>query len=184
MSNPQDTPRPHRLEQGQSFIEMALSFVFFLFFVMGLLDLGRLYFQFVALEDAAGEAALYLALNVHCPSDVDSECSHFYTTELPPELQPDNNSQCADVCTATNNAWSRADEASNLIDLGELGAPATGVTVDLEFVPAAGGSEDMVQVTLEYPFDLMTPIIADIVGANTVTLTAQASQVVLSTGSD
>jgi hypothetical protein len=53
-------------ERGQSLVEFSLGLVLLLLVVCGLLDLGRLYFTFVALEDAAGEAALYLSLNPQC----------------------------------------------------------------------------------------------------------------------
>src|SRR5215470_5311277 len=54
------------LQKGQSLVEFSLGLVVILIIVSGLLDLGRLYFTFVALEDAAGEAALYLSINPHC----------------------------------------------------------------------------------------------------------------------
>ncbi len=48
----------HRLERGQSMVEMALGFVLLLIVLSGLLDVGRAFYIYVALEDAAGEAAL------------------------------------------------------------------------------------------------------------------------------
>ncbi len=64
-----------RMERGQSFVEMALGMVFFLFVVLGVLDLGRLYYIYVAMEDGAAEAALYLALNANCPEPNAGECA-------------------------------------------------------------------------------------------------------------
>jgi Flp pilus assembly protein TadG len=58
--------RPDKLEAGQSLVELAIGFVVLLFILSGLIDLGRAYFTFVALEDGAGEAALYLSINPEC----------------------------------------------------------------------------------------------------------------------
>jgi hypothetical protein len=169
--NSEKTPEKHLLERGQSFTEMALGFVFFLFFVMGFLDLGRLYFQFVALEDAAGEAALFLALNADCPAPPYHEDCAKITYE-----DEDGNSfiGCPPKCAGDNNARARASNASNLIDFTKEGA-----TLEFVRLPATATREDMVEVTLKYPFELLTPVIADLVGKNTVVLEASASQVLL-----
>src|SRR6266516_217514 len=66
-----------KAEKGQSLVEFSLGLVFLLLIVSGLIDLGRLYFTYVALEDAAGEAALYLSLNPHCVHPEDGvECAN------------------------------------------------------------------------------------------------------------
>lgn len=155
----------HKLERGQSFTEMALSFVFFLFFVMGMLDLGRLYFLFVALEDSAGEAALFLALNANCPDEPGSEMCTTMMTE----------GDCPEHCIDPNNARDRAEKASGLIDMDKEDAD-----LSYELLPATETSEYMVRVILEYPFDLLTPVVADLVGSGTVKLRAEATQVLLS----
>ena len=170
MNNEKTSKKP-LLERGQSFTEMALGFVFFLFFVMGMLDLGRLYFQFVALEDAAGEAALYLALNADCPGPpYDVACSKISYEDA--EGNTINN--CPPKCGNPNNARSRASNASNLIDFTKDGAE-----IDFVRLPATSTREDMVEVTLKYPFELLTPVIADIVGDDRVVLETSASQVLL-----
>lgn len=56
-----------KIERGQSLVEMAIGFVLLLIVLSGLVDLGRAYFVYIGLEDAAGEGALYLALNPDCP---------------------------------------------------------------------------------------------------------------------
>ncbi len=53
-------------DRGQSLVEMALALPILLLVLSGLLDLGRLYFVYVALEDGAGEGALYLSINPEC----------------------------------------------------------------------------------------------------------------------
>jgi len=60
--------RKKRNQEGQSLVEISISFVFFFFFLLGLLDLGRVYFIMVALEDSAGEAASFMSINPDCRS--------------------------------------------------------------------------------------------------------------------
>lgn len=56
-----------RNERGQSFTEMAISIVFILILLAGIVDLGRMFFVFVALRDAAQEGAAYASF---CPADI------------------------------------------------------------------------------------------------------------------
>ncbi len=50
-------------ERGQSMLEFALTLPVLLIVLAGLLDLGRLYFAYVAVTDAAGEGASYAAIH-------------------------------------------------------------------------------------------------------------------------
>lgn len=56
-------------ERGQSLVEMAILMVILLIIMGGVLDLGRMYFTYLALQNAAGEGASYGAIN---PEWVDS----------------------------------------------------------------------------------------------------------------
>lgn len=55
-------------EKGQSMLEFALILPVLLIVLAGALDLGRLYFVYVAVTDAAAEGATYAAMN---PDDHD-----------------------------------------------------------------------------------------------------------------
>ena len=52
-----------RNQEGQSMVEMALTMPILILIVAGILDLGRAYFTFVALSDAAAEGAAYAAIH-------------------------------------------------------------------------------------------------------------------------
>ena len=58
-----------RLERGQSMVELALSFTVLLILLSGVVDLGRAFFTFMALRDAAQEGALYGSLFPADPND-------------------------------------------------------------------------------------------------------------------
>jgi Flp pilus assembly protein TadG len=58
--------RKEATESGQSFTEIAISLVFILILLASIVDLGRIFFTFVALRDAAQEGAAYASI---CPTD-------------------------------------------------------------------------------------------------------------------
>lgn len=136
-------------ESGQSLVEMALAFTFLLIFLLGMLDLGRMYFIYVAMEDGAGEAALYLALNAACPTNTGGECAD------------------------PNNAMYRAEHASSQ----QINFSWDDVRMDYQFHDATVNAEAMVEVGIEYDFDLLAPIISNIVGNSFFTLRAEATHV-------
>ena len=138
-------------ERGQAIVELTLGMGVLLLIMMGLLDLGRAYYIYIALEDSAGEAAVYLSIDPLC---VDST----YGT----------NNECDDP----NNAQFRAFNAAG----GDL--DWTGATFSTS-VPANFGTGSTVSVTIEYSFDLITPIITSIAGANSITLTSTATQTIV-----
>ena len=59
-----------RKERGQSLVEFVLILPVLLIILAGVLDLGRLYFAYVAVTDAAAEGVAYAAIP---PEDEDNE---------------------------------------------------------------------------------------------------------------
>lgn len=57
-------------EKGQSLTEVALVLPVMLLILAGVLDLGRLYYVTVAITDAAGEGAMYAAINPHATDEI------------------------------------------------------------------------------------------------------------------
>ncbi len=53
------TMRKRRPESGQSTIELALAIIVLLFLIAGIVDLGRAFFTYIAMRDAASEGANY-----------------------------------------------------------------------------------------------------------------------------
>jgi Flp pilus assembly protein TadG len=49
--------------KGQSLVEVAIAMPLLLLILMGILDLGRAYFTYIALSDAAAEGAAYAAIH-------------------------------------------------------------------------------------------------------------------------
>jgi Flp pilus assembly protein TadG len=138
-----------KAEKGQSLVEFSLGLVFILLIVCGLLDLGRLYFTHVALEDAAGEAALYLSLNPHCVHATDGvECAN-----------PNNADYRVRNSGGQEVDWSKA-------------------SINFD-VPQPYGVGETVKVSVSYTYQLLTPIIPKIVGVNPITLGSSATQTII-----
>jgi hypothetical protein len=129
---------------------MTVGFVVILLILSGLLDLGRAYFVFVAVEDSVGEAALYLSINPGCR----------YASDGP---------ECADP----NNAEYRARYAvGNFLDWSQI-------TLTLER-PTVYGVGDPVAAQIQYSYRLIMPFIPQLAGFNPLTLTARATQIIIS----
>jgi Flp pilus assembly protein TadG len=139
----------NRLERGQSLVEMSIGFVLLLIVLCGLLDIGRAYFVYVALEDGAGEAALYLSIDPDCRTAADGF-------------------QCADP----NNAEYRARHAG-----GEnVNWSTAEITIER---PPVYGVGDPVAVTIRYSMKLINPIIPQFAGINPIFMTVHASQTII-----
>ncbi len=136
-----------RLEQGQSFVEMAISFVFFLVIILGVLDVARIFYIYVALEDSAEAAAIYLAQHPGCETNTGGSCA-----------DPNNAEYRAKNSSSAQINWS-------------------GVDVDTQIIPAQGGNDAMVKVYMTYNFKLLTPVISNIVNSDTIVLKADATHV-------
>lgn len=151
-------------ERGQSLVEFAITLPVLVLIMSGLMDLGRAYYTFIALEEAVAEAALYLAISPDCPD---------YDLAAPI-------AKCADP----NNAYYRAVNSGN----DEFDPLITDWNIPYDAAAIAAGWADPfplgcssigcnVLVQVEYPFEILTPgmqVFVDI-----ITLRTQASQIIV-----
>jgi len=154
------------IKTGQALVEMALATPLLLFMAMGLLDLGRIFYTYVALTDATGEAALYLSVATGCAADafqmVDGQ-----------KIAIADDGISGEACDPPNNAAWRARQAGGgLVDWSNV-AIITAQGND------PGGVGEYVTVTIDYPFHLLTPIAPEFLGADTITLHAEAVQTII-----
>jgi Flp pilus assembly protein TadG len=142
-------------QRGQSLVEMTVGTLVLAVIISGLLDLGRLYYVYVALEDGAGEGALYMAIDPECWTTADG-------------------ADCADP----NNGLYRVANAGS----GQVDWSSAVVTFSYNDLVAPTGEVslgDTVIVTIQYDFPLITPLIPEIAGVNPIPLTVSASQTVI-----
>lgn len=136
-------------ERGQSLLEFALMMPVLLLMLMGALDVGRMYFTFIAIQNAAGEGALYAAINPRCIHASD--------------------------CPDPNNAEYRAkhESPSGLVDWGRIQIsvePADPTTLH---------EGEPITIIVRYDYDILTPLISPMVQDGKLQLTARAVQNVL-----
>src|SRR5512138_2942787 len=71
-------------QKGQSFVELAVALTALMILLAGAIDIGRAYFTFIALRDAAQEGALFGATNPEALSSIESRVRN--TSNLPVDL--------------------------------------------------------------------------------------------------
>jgi len=64
--------QPSQNERGQSMVELALTITILMVLLAGTIDLGRAFFTWLAMRDAAQEGASYASIN---PSATDLDCT-------------------------------------------------------------------------------------------------------------
>lgn len=147
----------HR-QRGQSLVEFALAATVLLLLLTGVLDLGRMYMAWVAIQDAAGEGALYAAMNPRCISAADGPS-----------------------CATPNNAYDRTFIAIRQTP----GTPLDPYQVTITITPNDPAQicfGTPITVSTTYSFTMITPIMRGMFGSG-VTLRAYAVQRALNHGS-
>ena len=140
--------RRHRSERGAAITEFALLAPVMVLLVMGVVDLARGYQMQIRLENAAREGAAFAQLN---PNDV----------------------TCGDFGTITEHAMGEDLRMAGTVRVfgedvsGNMTVPITGCTSDTV------ESGERVLVEVSQSFDVITPMIEDIVGSE-IELTGSA----------
>jgi hypothetical protein len=170
------TRRSVNAEKGQSLLEMCFGFVVLLMIVSGVIDLGRLYFSYVALEDAAGEAALFMSINPKCPNDA----------VISGEAVADDGTNGEDCDPPDNGIW-RARNAGgspglSLVEWTSVKTDITcfeGISTIKRTSCDLGEVGDLIEVKMVYRFTLLSPYIPQIAGNSYIDLTSTAQQLIL-----
>jgi Flp pilus assembly protein TadG len=146
-------PARRRSERGQGLVEFMLMTLFLSILLMGVLDLGRAYFTYLALKDAAQEGAYYGSAFPQCVA-----------------------AGSAPACADPNNIPFRLRHSApsgGLVDWTGSGAV---VTIALPPVMQDGQS---LTVTVSYQYQMLTPFVGTIANGQILTLTAQSSAVIV-----
>lgn len=133
-------------EAGQALVESAIVLVILILILMALVDFGRAYFTFVALQNAAAEGATFGMFHPTWQSSVDN-------------VNPDNIEY----------------RVQNESDNGFIDWSTITVTVESVF-PTPG---NRITVTVDYDFELITPVSQAIARGDEITLRASAIQTII-----
>jgi Flp pilus assembly protein TadG len=145
-----------KAEQGQSLVELAISILFLFFLVAGVVDLGRAFFTYIALRDAAQEGAAYASVARDDPADP-RVC-----TEIIARTQSTSNTQIVDL----------NDTAISVVYAGGIPCNSS-VNTDACF----GKSVEVIVTYNNFP--LTTPFIGTILGSQTIPITASILDTVI-----
>jgi hypothetical protein len=151
-----------RKEKGQSFTELAISFMLVMLIFSGAVDFGRAYFELVALRDGAQEGVLYASVNPENRIETvrrakeASDIADVYVTITYGPASKGFASDGSDACAGFSNAG----------DLDGNGHP--------DIV------SNFVTVRVTHVFDFTMPFITAIIGSETIPLSAEQTHTILS----
>jgi Flp pilus assembly protein TadG len=111
--------------KGQSLLEFAIAVPIFLVVVLGVFDVGRVFFSTITLVSAAREGARYLSAN---PFDLSNDSGSFFTTKQVVMLEATG----AGITLAEENITVSCDNVDEDVDACDGGGPAV-VTVEHDF---------------------------------------------------
>lgn len=142
-----------RTERGQSMAEFAISLVILLILLAGVVDLGRMFFAYIIIRDAAQEGAVYGSI---APKDD--------LTALQNEVEE-----------RVKAAFTDPEDASNVpIDLTKLNVQ-TDILGATCATPGSG-----VRVRVEYSVPVTMPFLGTILGSQNMPMAATVENAILS----
>jgi len=151
-----------RAERGQGLVEFSLTLVFLVVLLMGVLDLGRAYFTYLALKDAAEEGA-------------------YYGSAFPQCVAVGGIAGESPACTVANTIDYRVRNSAprgGLVDWTGSGAQ---VVIDLpcSTTPSCLQAGQVLTVTASYGYQLLTPFVGSMFNTQVLTLTARSTAVII-----
>ena len=140
-------------EQGQSLTEFALALVFLLTLVAGVADLGRMFFAYIIIRDAAQEGAVYGSI-------ADKTDLAAFETEVEDRVK---------------EAFSDPDNPSDTpIDISNLVVQTTLIG------PTCAAPGSGVSVRVDYQVPVTMPFLGMIIGAQEMKMSATVENAILS----
>ena len=144
-----------RDDAGQGLLEFAVSIVFLLLILAGTVDLGRAFFTFMALRDAAQEGAVYGSFCPHKPSEIEDRVRDSSSN-------PVNLADTSAVAVQCSYVMSDGSEMGCSSSSGVL-EPGEGIKVRVTFSQ----------------FRLIMPFMGGIAGSQTIPISADVTDTVL-----
>jgi len=147
--------RPRHHEGGQSLVELAISLPVILLLLIGTVDFAMAIYSYVVLRDAAQEGALYGSMDPHNRVEIEKRARSI--TPQDPE------SPFYTPVDLKNDSLVK-------VTIRMIGDNCQGTT--------AGGSNE-VQVSVSYNYPVLIPFSEQIIGSDSIRLTATATNVIL-----
>lgn len=158
-------------ELGQSLVEFTLMTIFLLVLLMGILDLGRAYFTYLALKDSAAEGAYFGSAYPQCVDD--NGIDNF---DRDGDATPEAPSQ---ACAGANNIPYRTRESAPTGGLVDWTLATIDITLPRSNNPFTMTAGDYITVTVGYRYQMLTPFVGAIANGQFLTLTAQSAATII-----
>jgi len=161
----------NRSEKGQSLVELAISLMVLLLILAGVVDLGNMMFQYMAMRDAAQEAASYGSMFPRDCEDIEARAlaSLFNTEAYDPATNPDG----VIVSIVVTNTTAEPDIQKYCVDAAAYEDPDTKTENDA-CAPHA------ITVTIEQAnFPITMPLLGTFLGRQSVHLEASMTDTIL-----
>ncbi|MEW6401440.1 MAG: TadE/TadG family type IV pilus assembly protein [Chloroflexota bacterium] len=155
MSTTKQRSMVHRSERGQSIVEVAISLPIIILLLVGTLDFGMAVFSFIILRDAAQEGALYASFDPNGEVEIENRARSI-------------NPQAAG--SANYSPINLADTNQVRVDIQIIGDDCQGITDE---------GSNSIEVSVSYDYPLFMPFAEQVLGSNTIPLTASATNVIL-----
>lgn len=154
-------------ERGQSLTELAVSLTFIFILLAGVVDVGRAFFTYIAMRDAAQEGALYGSYYNSTGDANDTWCGIVKRTR-------DTSNKPFDLSSTTV----RVKIGSNAEMVFPNGASPANPCPALGTEPSAG---DEIKVGIDYDnFQISMPFLGTLIGSQTVPLSVSVKDTVIS----
>ena len=158
-------------ERGQSLVEFVMSITFLILLVAGIVDLGRAFFTYIALRDAAQEGAAYASV-ARIYRDEPMKCA-----EIAQRARTTSDTQMVDLADTDVDISYFAFIDPNLLTPYNCNA-LNPDTVPIDKFRSCFRST--VVVTVTFPdFPLVTPFLGSLFGTQTIPIQARIEDTVL-----
>jgi len=158
-------------EGGQSLVEFVLTITFLTMLVAGVVDLGRAFFTYIALRDAAQEGAIFASI-ARSELDDPMACSDIINRARSTSINPIVDLSQANVEIIYYDFWD-----INLTTPHTCASLAPDVTAS-DNLHACFGSTIVVRVSMSN-FPLVTPFMGTILGTQTISIQASIEDAIL-----
>ena len=153
--------RYERAETGQSLVEFTLMMVFLVVLLMGVLDLARAYFTYLALKDAAAEGAYFGSAYPQC---VDADGL---------DVDGDGFEDDGAGCAGDHNVLHRVTHSA------VQGGLVDWTSADISTTVPVLETGEVLTVTVSYQYELITPFVGTIANGQVLTLTATSAATII-----
>jgi hypothetical protein len=159
----------NRSEKGQSLVEFAVSLVILLIILAGIIDLGRLFFYFIAMRDAAQEGVMYGIIDPAGYDQIFARTQALLTDDS--DVRKYDNTACLDHVPPIDTA----NDSTICITVS-----INGTAYDESPVPAAACAGNGIKVEVRAPaFRITMPFLASILNRNSIDLHTSVTGTIL-----